>query len=152
MKNLFHFLLILIIVLSVSCSQDKKSSGLNTAAAAETNTSQPAKQPSKIFQTVTPTEAQKLIASRKDLLLIDVRNPEELREGFIEGSQLVPFWNIAKGQVTLPSDRPILLICAIGGRSLGIGQLLSGKGYPEIYNLKGGISAWKNEGLPLKYN
>jgi len=106
---------------------------------------------SPIFRTLTPREAQAMLAKRKDLLLIDVRGPEELREGFIVGSQLVPFTEIAKGRQSLPFDRPLLLICAVGGRSLMVGQYLSFKGHPEVYNLEGGIDNWKKTGLPLQY-
>ena len=91
------------------------------------------------------------MAANKDLLVVDVRNAQELREGYIADSSLVPFWKIAKGQTSLPSDRPLLLVCAVGGRSYAVGQFLNRKGYPEVYNLQGGISAWKKAGLPLQY-
>lgn len=103
------------------------------------------------FNSISPTEAAKLIETRSDLLIIDVRSPQELREGYIEGSELVPFMDIAQGKRGLPKDKPILLICAIGGRSYTLGKVLSQNGWPEIYNLSGGISAWKKSGLPLKY-
>ena len=87
--------------------------------------------------------------TRKDLVLVDVRSPEELYEGSIPGSQLIPFSELAQGRMTLPTGKPILLICAVGGRSYAVGQYFSGKGYGEIYNLAGGISAWKPAGPPL---
>jgi len=104
-----------------------------------------------LFKTVTPVEAKNLIESRKDILLIDVRGQEELTEGYIDGSTLMPLWDIIKGVQRPPKDKPILLICAVGGRSLALGQLMSKNGWGEVYNLKGGISAWKEEKLPLKY-
>jgi rhodanese-related sulfurtransferase len=70
----------------------------------------------------------------------------------IPGSQLVPFGEIARGRMTLPTGRPLLLICAVGGRSYAVGQYFYRKGYPEVYNLQGGISAWKAAGLPLQRN
>ena len=85
------------------------------------------------FKTVTPQEAKNMIENRNDLLLIDVRGQDELIEGYIAGSTL------------------ILLICAVGGRSLALGQLMSKNGWDEVYNLKGGISAWKDARLPVKY-
>jgi len=106
-------------------------------------------QPS-VFRSLSPQEAKALIETRKDLVLVDVRSPEELYEGSIPGSQLMPFGELAKGKITLPTGKPILLICAVGGRSYAVGQYFSGKGYGEIYNLAGGISAWKAAGLPLQ--
>ncbi len=108
-------------------------------------------QQQSLFKTVTPREAKNLIESRKDMLLIDVRGQDELSEGYIEGSTLMPLWAIIKGTQRPPQDKPILLICAVGGRSLALGQLMSKNGWNEVYNLKGGISAWKEAELPLKY-
>jgi rhodanese-related sulfurtransferase len=106
---------------------------------------------SRVFKSISPGEAPKMMQQKQDLLVVDVRSPQELRNGYIEGSVLIPFWEIAQGKRSLPKDKPILLICAVGGRSYGLGQALSRNGWPVIYNLSGGISAWKQAGLPLKY-
>lgn len=103
------------------------------------------------FRSIEPPEALKLIKGKSDLLIVDVRSPQELREGYIEGSVFVPFWQIAQGKADLPKDRPLLLVCAVGGRSYAIGQALARSGWSEIYNLSGGISAWKRSGYPLRY-
>lgn len=101
------------------------------------------------FKTITPQEAKTLIETRKDLVLVDVRSPEEFQGGALPGSQLIPFWDFAKGRYDLPRDRPILLVCAVGGRSLACGQILASKGYREVYNLKGGLEAWVEQRVPL---
>lgn len=101
------------------------------------------------FRTVTPLDAKSLIETRKDLLLVDVRSPEEFEGGSLPGATLIPFWDFAKGRFDLPKDKPILLICAVGGRSLACGQLLASKGYREVYNLKGGLDAWAEQRVPL---
>jgi len=108
-------------------------------------------QQESLFKTVSPKEAKNLIENRSDLLLIDVRGQDELTQGYIEGSTLMPLWAIIKGTQRPPQNKPILLICAVGGRSLALGKLMSKNGWNEVYNLKGGISAWKKEHLPLKY-
>jgi len=95
-------------------------------------------------------EARKLMAERKDLLLIDVRIPQEFSQGYIAGSQNMPFIEIMEGRHTLPKDKPLLLICSIGGRSFAAVQLLQEKGYTQVYNLDGGIQAWRHASLPLK--
>lgn len=105
---------------------------------------------SGIFRSISPQEAKTLIETRKDLVLVDVRSPDEMYEGSIPGSRLIPFGELARGRMTLPAGQPLLLICAVGGRSFAVGQYFSGKGYAEIYNLSGGISAWKAAGMPLQ--
>jgi len=101
------------------------------------------------FRTISPLEAKSLIETRKDLLLIDVRSPEEFQGGSLPGATLIPFWDFAKGRYDLPKDKPILLVCAVGGRSLACGQLLASKGYRDVYNLKGGLDAWVEQRVPL---
>ncbi len=94
-------------------------------------------------------DARKLMESRKDLLLIDVRSPQEFSQGFIAGSQNIPFIDIMEGRYNLPKDKSVLLICSIGGRSFAAVQLLQEKGYTEVYNLDGGLQAWRRAALPL---
>ena len=101
------------------------------------------------FKTITPLEAKTLIETRKDLLLVDVRSPEEFQGGSLPGATLIPFWDFAKGRYDLPKDKPILLICAVGGRSLACGQMLAAQGYGEVYNLKGGLEYWAEQRVPL---
>jgi rhodanese-related sulfurtransferase len=101
------------------------------------------------FKTITPLEAKSLIETRNDLVLVDVRSPEEFQGGSLPGATLIPFWDFAKGRYNLPKDKPILLICAVGGRSLACGQLLASQGYTEVYNLKGGLDAWQEQRVPL---
>jgi len=101
------------------------------------------------FRSITPLEAKTLIETRKDLLLVDVRSPDEFQGGSLPGAHLIPFWDFTKGRYDLPRDKPILLICAVGGRSLACGQMLTAQGYREVYNLKGGLEAWAEQRVPL---
>lgn len=103
----------------------------------------------KTFRSIGPMEAKTLIETREDLLVIDIRSPEEYAQGALPGSTLIPFWNVVQGNHNLPADKPILLVCAVGGRSYAAGQYLSMKGYREIYNLSGGLSAWARQRVPL---
>ena len=95
-------------------------------------------------------EARELMASRNNLLLVDVRSPLEFGQGYIAGSQNIPFIDIMEGRHTLPKDKPVLLICSIGGRSFAAVQLLQEKGYTQVYNLDGGIQAWSRASLSLQ--
>lgn len=94
--------------------------------------------------------ARKLVAERGDVVLVDVRAPQEFAQGYVEGSRNVPFIDLMEGRHALPKDKPILLICSIGGRSFAAVQLLQEKGYTQVYNLDGGINAWRRATLPLK--
>ena len=90
-----------------------------------------------------------MVQKRNDVLFLDVRTAQERAYASIAGSTLVNFWDLVRGKVVFPQDQPILLVCAVGGRSFAVGQILSRKGYPEVYNLEGGIEQWHKDGLPL---
>ncbi|MBI5558465.1 MAG: rhodanese-like domain-containing protein [Deltaproteobacteria bacterium] len=107
--------------------------------------------PATPFQSISVTQAKELMAKRPGLVILDVRTPEELKEGAIEGSTLVPFWAIMQNKLTLPKETPVMLVCAVGGRSFAAGQMMVKYGYKEVYNVSGGLTAWKEAGLPVKY-
>ncbi|MFZ5758587.1 MAG: rhodanese-like domain-containing protein [Thermodesulfobacteriota bacterium] len=107
--------------------------------------------PTATFRSIPVSEAKKILETRKDIVLLDVRTPEELRYGAIAGSSLVPFWAIMQNKLTLPKETPIMLVCAVGGRSYAAGQMLARYGYREVYNVSGGLSAWKEAGYPVNY-
>ena len=90
-----------------------------------------------------------MLQERNDIVFLDVRTPQERAHGAIAGSALVGFWDLVKGRVPLPDDKAILLVCAVGGRSFAAGQVLSRRGYREVYNLSGGIESWSQAGLPI---
>ena len=142
MKRYLHACSLLILLLAAIACGDRTSP--------ENQQASPGSGQPPVFRSLSPQETKTLIETRQDLVLVDVRSPEELYEGSIPGSQLIPFTELAQGRMTLPAGHPLLLICAVGGRSYAVGQYFSGKGYGEIYNLTGGISAWKAAGLPLQ--
>ncbi|GAB4343323.1 MAG: hypothetical protein Kow0089_19060 [Desulfobulbaceae bacterium] len=105
-----------------------------------------------IFKSIGPEEAMRMLQGRDDIVFLDVRTPRERSRGYIPGSRLVSFNDLVRDKVDLPKDRPILLVCAVGGRSYVAGQILSRKGYKEVYNLSGGVSKWYKSGLPLVHD
>jgi rhodanese-related sulfurtransferase len=132
-----------------ACSKNADQPGAKPSA--DASQTPPVAASSTVYTSYSPAQTMDLIKQKKDLLIVDVRSPEELREGKIENSTLIPFMDIMKGNYTIPQDRPLLLICAVGGRSYAAMQILAHKGYKEIYNLQGGIAAWKQANLPLVY-
>ena len=75
-------------------------------------------QQESFFKTVTPKEAKNLIENRQDLLLIDVRGQDELYEGYIEGSTLIPLWDIIKAPNGLPKTNRSCLSAQLAGAAL----------------------------------
>ena len=90
-------------------------------------------------------EAKKFLDEHKEgtYTLLDVRQPWEYEEDHIPGAKLVPLGDLKEGTQSLDLAKPTLVYCAIGGRSRVAAQLLSGRGFQEVYNLSGGIKAYQ---------
>jgi rhodanese-related sulfurtransferase len=103
-----------------------------------------------IFRTISAAEAAKLIKARENLEVIDVRTPQERKQFRIADTRLVPVGDVIRGVFEADPDKPLMLVCAVGGRSYVAGKVMFARGYREIYNLDGGIESWRRAGLPLE--
>jgi len=86
-----------------------------------------------------------------DLVVLDVRTPEEFAEGHLEGAVLVDFYaaDFAEQLAALDTDVPYLVYCRSGNRSgqaLGVMEQL---GFASAVDVDGGIIAWADAGLPV---
>lgn len=84
------------------------------------------------------------LAAGRDLLLLDVRQPEEWRIARIEGATLMPLATLPARTHEVPRDRDVVLMCHHGGRSQQALAFLRGQGYTRLWNLSGGIEAWSS--------
>ncbi len=105
------------------------------------------------FEHLDPKEAyQQLKKDRKNIILLDVRTPEEVKtDGKIPNSILIPLNKLADNIDKLKKykDKKIFVYCRSGNRSVAASRILSSLGF-NVYNIKGGINAWKEAGLPVK--
>ncbi len=91
-------------------------------------------------------------ASRRQLagaLLIDVRQPDEFRQGHAADAKLIPLGELASRLKDIPRDRDVLLICRSGNRSGSAQRQLLQLGYDRVWNVTGGMNAWTSAGLPV---
>jgi phage shock protein E len=102
-----------------------------------------------VARNLTPKEASSLIDQRKDLYLLDVRTLGEYQQVRLDGARLIPIDQLVKRLAEVPKNRPVLVYCAVGSRSAQVVNYLARKGYPEIYNLYGGIYSWAQKGYPI---
>jgi len=95
-------------------------------------------------------QARRLIESNPDLVIVDVRTPEEFATGYLEGA--VNLCVECDAQLLLDNLDPnddILLYCRTGRRSANALGVLRENGYEKVYNMLGGITAWTNAGYPI---
>ncbi len=93
-------------------------------------------------QSINTEKAKKLINDTKTIGIVDVRQPGEYKQGHIAGAQLMPLPQLSDSLVQLERQKPLIVYCAIGGRSRIAAQQLAGEGFQEVYNLSGGYKAW----------
>ena len=99
-------------------------------------------------------EFSEKISREKIKNLVDVRTPDEFKEGFIKGAVNID-WNASNFETELNKlDRntPLYLYCLSGGRSGNAIRKAKEMGFKKIYGLMGGIMAWRAENLALASN
>ncbi len=75
-------------------------------------------------------------------LLLDVRTPEEFRQGHLDGAVNIPVQELARRLAELePKARPLVVYCAAGMRAQSAVELLVRQGFEKVLCL-GGMSAW----------
>lgn len=99
----------------------------------------------KNVNNISAEEAQQLIKSKKDLVIIDVRTTQEFKSGHIPGSKSIPVGEFASrlSELTKYKDRPVLVHCASGGRSPAAVRILLKNNFNNLYHLKHGLREWK---------
>jgi len=75
--------------------------------------------------------------------LLDVRQPKEYEDGHLAGAKLIPLKELPGRLGELEKGKPVIVYCAVGGRSKAAAQLLAGKDFASVYNMAGGIKAWQ---------
>jgi rhodanese-related sulfurtransferase len=80
---------------------------------------------------------------KKGMVLLDVRTDKEHEVGHIPGAVHIPLSDIGDKIKKLKKDKEIVVFCQNGNRSIWAIKRLMGMGYKNLYNLKGGYSAWK---------
>lgn len=102
--------------------------------------------------TITPKTAFDWLANG-DAVLIDVREPDEFRAEHIAYANSLPLGNVEAlfAQLKLPKDKKVIFHCLKGARGQQACMVIANHnaaGY-AIYNIEGGITAWKEAGLPV---
>lgn len=76
-------------------------------------------------------------------LLLDVREPAEFDICHIQGAQLVPMRTIPARMTELDRTADTVVICHHGARSFQVAAFLEQQGFTGLYNLSGGVDAWR---------
>lgn len=85
------------------------------------------------------------LSKKSNYLMLDVRTPEEIAEGKIEGAIEMDYYadNFETEVLKLDTSKHILVYCRSGGRSAEVAEIMTKSGFKYVYNLEGGYTAWK---------
>ncbi len=104
---------------------------------------------------LTTAEFEAGIGSKDSIQILDVRTPGEFESSHIKGALLAD-WNnkeeFNRRVAFIDKTKPVYIYCLSGGRSAAAAELMRSNGYKKVYELKGGINAWKaaNKALEAK--
>ena len=121
-----------VLLLSFSCGNSNPQDGAKTKA-------------QTIAIDIDVATFDKMIAEKPGTIL-DVRTQDEYNRVFIDGSTLIDWYSDDFNQEVekLDKNKPVYVYCHVGGRSKSAMKRLNSLGFTEVYNLNGGIVAWRN--------
>lgn len=94
--------------------------------------------------------AAKALIAKGEVVVLDVRTPEEFRNGHIDKAVLANINDPSfEAKISkLSKTKPVLVYCAAGRRSARASKMMVEKGWKNISNMTGGFSAWSGAGYP----
>jgi phage shock protein E len=90
-------------------------------------------------------EAKILKDTKAEVVFLDVRTPEEIKAGTIDGSIKID-WSTSdfKEQISkLDKSKKYIVYCAVGGRSAKAQSVMKAEGFNQVYNMTGGYNEYK---------
>ena len=106
-----------------------------------------------ISETISADEFQKRISEDSNGVLLDVRTPDEVAGGKIEGAMNIDFRapDFAEKVNQLDKTKTYYLYCAGGSRSKKAAEVMKSNDFKRIYELDGGYNGWSSQGLPVSH-
>ncbi|MBE0672871.1 MAG: rhodanese-like domain-containing protein [Anaerolineales bacterium] len=98
---------------------------------------------------LTALELSEKLKFGKHPLVLDVRQPDEFRQGHIAGAKLIPLNELYRHLSELSKSREVVCICDSGSRSSSASKILAKEGF-TVFNVKGGMLAWRQAKLPIQ--
>ncbi|WP_452223617.1 rhodanese-like domain-containing protein [Lacinutrix chionoecetis] len=102
--------------------------------------------------TVVSVEEMETLLALENVQLVDVRTPEEYKEGHLASAQNIDFNSptFEEDIDKLDKNKPVILYCKSGGRSAKCADRMQEAGFKLIFDLKDGFTKWQYQTLDLK--
>jgi rhodanese-related sulfurtransferase len=86
----------------------------------------------------------------KHAQVVDVRPADEFAKGSLPNARNLPRDKLKDAPAGLKKDKPVIVVCNTGTSAPSAAAQLRALGYGEVYVLAGGLSAWREAGLPVR--
>ena len=129
-----------VILLTMRCSPTPQG---NTQVQGQSST--------KAFIKNVDAETFRKLAEAGQGIILDVRTPEEVAQGYIEHASMIDYYDDAFAEKInlIDKSKEIYVYCMSGGRSTSAAKVLRKNGFTKIYQLDNGLLAWEDKGYPL---
>jgi rhodanese-related sulfurtransferase len=99
------------------------------------------------YQNLSNHDFKERISDNPKAVIIDVRTPEEIANGKIEGAMEINWHDkdFAKKIFALDKEKEYYLYCKVGGRSAKAARLMIKNGFGKVFNLGEGYQSWVKE-------
>lgn len=91
--------------------------------------------------------------TKDSVQILDVRTPPEFESGHIKGALMLDWNNEAEYKrriAFIDKNKPVYVYCLAGGRSAAAAKQMRAEGFTNVYELSGGINAWKAAGKAIE--
>lgn len=139
------FFSIMLVVFFVACNSEEPKATLSTQTPVGVKKSETIAK-----NEVTNISWEAAVGLQKEgALFLDVRNPQELTEGYVAGALTIPLPELPQRLSELPRDKKLMVYCRSGRRSENASNMLAANGFSHVYNIEGGfMSAPPSATLP----
>jgi rhodanese-related sulfurtransferase len=94
---------------------------------------------------LSPGEVKDRLDRKEPVLLLDVREYDEVAMASIEGAVHIPMGELGARLSELPQDKDVIVFCHLGSRSLMVAAQLKRRGYARVMHMGGGIDQWSRQ-------
>lgn len=91
-----------------------------------------------------PRDVKDALDAGEDFDFIDCRTPDEWEKARMEGAELLDY-NDSGRYMERPKGRKMVFACKTGDRSLDVAAYFKGHGFTEVYSMRGGLDAWREQ-------
>lgn len=101
------------------------------------------------FAAISPQDLIRL--QNQGALVIDLRKPEDYEAGHIGGSRRMDSAEMLTAGDTLKKykEKTVIVYCHSGSTGAAAARVLTGQGFTQVFNLRGGVGSWNADNLPL---